>query len=65
MFEALVRNHHAYVSDFRNVGIYLEAAMKIYEVRVDSVHHDVRRLCYGSGGSGKYFLTFKIPQKIF
>lgn len=47
--ESLVRRHHEFVRNFRNIGIWLDATMKVYEIRVDSVCNDVRRLGFGIG----------------
>lgn len=46
--ESLVKNHHEYVCNFRNIGVPLDAMMKVYGLRVDSVFNDVRRLGYRS-----------------
>lgn len=45
--DTLVKHHNAYIRNFRNVGMSLDATMKVYEIRVDSVYNDVRRLGYG------------------
>lgn len=45
--DTLVRHHNAYIRNFRNIGMSLDATMKVYEIRVDSVFNDVRRLGYG------------------
>lgn len=49
--ETLVMHHNAYVRNFRNIGDSLDATMKVYAVRVDSVWVDVRRLGYGVASS--------------
>lgn len=41
---SLVINHNAYIRNFRNIAKSLDASMKIYEIRVDSVYCDVRRM---------------------
>lgn len=48
--DTLVRHHNAYIRNFRNVGMSLDATMKVYEIRVDSVFYDVRRLGHGLEG---------------
>ncbi|XP_055301390.1 condensin complex subunit 2-like isoform X2 [Sitodiplosis mosellana] len=53
VLDTLVRNHNAYIRNFRNIGISLDATMKIYEVRVDSVCNDVHRLRYGVGSNAR------------
>lgn len=45
--DSLVRHHNAYVRNFRNIGDSLDATMKVYAIRVDSVCNDIRRLGYG------------------
>lgn len=52
VLETLVRNHNAYIRNFRNIGISLDATMRIYEMRVDSVCNDFLRLRYSAGSNG-------------
>lgn len=51
-FQGLIDSHHNVLNNFPMVGAALEAAGKIYEYKVDSVHTDVLRM--SSTLNGRY-----------